>query len=218
MPRNCEWQAEDCKFFNSDKCDTCFTYKQNYKAVEPVKFKTMSRKQQKEDKRQGSAFEFKNHKTNVEILQDKVVSGMTLNSGATVLEKGDEQIRGIINIMEELKTKTSQKSSGTKNFTIKKEWLDKLHREAIKEDKEFWYLKFSFLEADKDVYVITEQEIIMAMVKTMVEDRLRVKKFEKFIDAMKAKCNYLEQKNLALESQLKFFQAVESFLSDEIKL
>ena len=48
---------------------------------------------------------------------------------------------------------------------------------------DFYYLKFSFFETDPQVYVITEQEQIMSMVKTMVEDRRskkvleRIKKF-----------------------------------------
>ena len=62
---------------------------------------------------------------------------MTLNSGATVLEKGDEQISGIINVMEELKTQMPDRAKGTKTFTIKRQWLDKLNKEAKWKIKNF---------------------------------------------------------------------------------
>ncbi len=35
-------------------------------------------------------FEYKNHVTNSKLLKDDIRSSMTLNSGATVIEKGDE--------------------------------------------------------------------------------------------------------------------------------
>lgn len=211
----CEWDSDNCKFIGTGKCETCFSYKQNYREKTPARICRISAHQAKENRRAGSFFEIKNHLSNTEILRDKVVSGMTLNSGATVLEKGDEQIRGIIDIMEELKTRTSQSAHGQKNFTIRKEWLDKLHTEALRENKEFWYLKFNFAESDKDVYVITEQDIIMAMVKTMVEDRKTAIKLNKKLAAKQAEGEYLKQKNLALMAQLNYYRQLENLQEDE---
>lgn len=119
----------------------------NYVPIKQKKRYTLNRKQaNKPDKRKGSSFEYNNHKNNIKILKDDVTSSMTLNSGATIIEKGDEQISGIIEIMEELKTQMPDRAKGTKSFTIKREWLDKLHREALQENKEFWYLKFALVK------------------------------------------------------------------------
>lgn len=184
---SCEWDLEnECAHAGTYKCDICFGPRQYFEEKQVKNRKGLARRQNKPDSRTGSAFEYQNHKTNEAVLKDDVVSSMTLNSGATVLEKGDEQIRGIINIMEELKTKITEKAKGAKTFTIQKKWLDKLHIEALKEKMEFWYLKFSFLEGDRDVYVITEQDIIMSMVKTMVTDRREKKFLLKFAEREKA--------------------------------
>ncbi len=68
--------------------------------------------------------------------------------------------------MEELKTRTVEQVL-VKTFTIQEKWLSKLKEEAL----------ILFLN-NPQVYVIAEQEQIMSMVKTMVEDR-RSKKFLK---------------------------------------
>ncbi len=210
----CEWGFEnECAHANSYKCDICFSPRQYFeekkvKARKPA----LARRQNKADGRTGSNFEFQNHKTNASVLKDDVVSGMTLNSGATVLEKGDEQIRGIINIMEELKTKVTEKARGAKTFTIQKKWLDKLHVEALKEKMEFWYLKFSFLEGDRDVYVITEQDIIMSMVKTMVTDRREKKLLQKVADREKAERVHLEAEVAQLRAEVASYKANEDLM------
>lgn len=208
----CDWGKDDCKFMGTDKCDICFTDSQNYKPAAKKKNYKLAKRQNKADKRGGSNFEFKNHNTNSEVLSDKAVTGMTLNSGATVLEKGDEQIHGIINIMEELKTKLVQKSRGTKSFTIHKEWLDKLRREAIAENMEFWYLKFCFLEGDKDVYCITEQDIIMSMVKTMVEDRKKAKLAIKKIALANARAERLSAEIKALKAKINEYKLAKDLM------
>ena len=170
---SCEWGKLDCKFEGTEKCDTCFSVELHYKPKESLrpKKKTLARKQQKQDKRQGSYFEYKNHVQNQLVVN----SSMTLNSGATNLQKGDEQIRGLINVMEELKTRTKIQAPGKRTFTIQEKWLSKLRQEARAENMEFYYLKFSFHEFDQDIYVIVEQDEIMSMVHTMTEDRKRAK-------------------------------------------
>lgn len=204
---NCEWGHDDCEFEGS-KCELCFTDSQCYKA-KPQRKWGLAKHAQKADKRMGSNFEFSNHKRNNAVLKD-TVSGMTLNSGATVFAKGDEQILGNIRIMEELKTKIVQKTPGVKTFTIKKSWLEKLHNEAIDENMEFWYLKFSFLESDDDVYIIVEQDTIMSMVKTMVEDRRAIKKVEAL--ALKDK-----KRRELVEADLVAAQAKIALLEEELK-
>jgi len=201
----CEYGYDDCQF-EDIKCDLCFTDGQCYKQIKQKRY-GLARKAQKKDNRQGSGFEYKNHKRNKALLDDTVVSGMTLNSGATVLQKGDEQITGIIRIMEELKTKTAVQAPGKRNFTIKEEWLSKLHREAIAENMEFWYLKFCFHEADHDVYCITEQDIIMSMANTMVEDRKIAKRADAKIAVEQKRRELAEAKLLTAEKEIELLKA-----------
>lgn len=203
---SCEYGYTDCENLNK-KCLTCFINGQNYKPIVKKSINKLSKKRQKQDKRTGSKFEFLNHKNNVSILKDDVVSSMTLNSGATVLQKGDEQISGIINIMEELKTQMPDRAKGTKTFTIKRQWLDKLNIEAKHENKEFWYLKFSFSEDEVvhnsgNVFIITEQDIIMSMIKTMVEDRRLSKNANLQIELANKKSAFYEAENIKLKAEI----------------
>lgn len=203
---SCKWGHEDCKNVD-EKCYLCNSVDFHY---DPVKVKKYGLKKhaQKEDKRMGSGFEYKNHVKNEAILSAS--SSMTLNSGATVLQKGDEQIRGIVNIMEELKTKVVEQAPGKKTFTIQKKWLDKLHREALAEHMEFWYLKFAFHEFDNDIYCITEQDIIMSMVKTMVEDR-------KAVNVEKHKAAIAEKQRRVFEAENIKLQAEIDLLKEQLK-
>lgn len=202
----CEYGYTDC--INQDiKCSTCFINGQNYEPIKVKRKTTLAKKRQKQDKRSGSRFEYVNHKNNSNLLKDDVFSSMTLNSGATLHQKGDEQIFGIINIMEELKTQMPDRAKGTKTFTIKREWLDKLNKEAKMENKEFWYLKFSFSEdeanhSSSNIFVITEQDIIMSMVKTMVEDRKKAKKAQIQIDIANKKAALIEAENIRLKAEI----------------
>ena len=205
----CDWGVEnECAHAGTYKCDICFSPRQYFEEKKVKKRKpALARRQNKADGRTGSTFEFQNHKTNASILKDDVVSGMTLNSGATVLEKGDEQIRGIINIMEELKTKVTEKARGAKTFTIQKKWLDKLHVEALKEKMEFWYLKFSFFEADQDVYVAVEQDVIMSMVKTMVDDRRNLQREKRRADVENKRRELAEAELIAAKAEIELLKA-----------
>jgi hypothetical protein len=165
----CEWGKTNCQNMHK-QCGLCFSENFHYR---PIPVKGQSQRKQQADKRMGGKFEYQNHQNNAALLGAS--SNMTPNSGATGSKKGDEQISGIIEVMEELKTRVIKQAPGKESFTIKKEWLTKLNREAQAEHKEFWYLKFSFGVHDTDIYVITEQDIIMSMVKTMVEDRKKAK-------------------------------------------
>lgn len=198
---SCEWGRTDCK--NEDeKCYLCSA--PDYHYVPKFKKKQTMAKA-KVTKRQGSLFEARNHVNNHDLLND-VSSRMTPNSGAGSV-KGDEQITGIIRVMEELKThqtKNQGRQPGKESFTIKKEWLEKLHREAKAEDMEFYYLKFAFKDEDFDHYCITEADVIMSMVKTMVEDRRTAKKADYKIDIAnkKAMLKEAEASKLFAENEL----------------
>ena len=148
----------------------------------------------------GAKFEEQNHVLNTSILN--TASSMTPNSGAGKI-KGDEQISGIINVMEELKTAVVPKlSRGSLSFTIKKEWLEKLDKEANAENKEFWYLKFRFLESDNNTYVVIDQDLIMSMVSTMVNDRTKAKLAIAEIEMLRAQYRQLQTQIVAKESEI----------------
>lgn len=207
---NCMWGRTDCKNEN-EKCYLCTAPDYHYI---PKFNKKQTIAKAKVTKRQGSLFEARNHVNNHNLLHD-VSSSMTPNSGAGSV-KGDEQIVGIIRIMEELKTHQSKnegRQPGKESFTIKREWLEKLNREAKAEDMEFWYLKFAFKDQDFDHYCVTEAEVIMSMVKTIVEDRRAAKKAQSQIDIANKKAMLAEAEsaklyaeNELLKSQIKLLK------------
>lgn len=204
----CQWGASNCLNFGV-KCVLCATPNFHYKEPKDKKF-GLNKKAMKADKRTGSKFEYKNHDRIKKNLVDGVATRLTPNSGAGYV-KGDQEISGIITVMEELKTKVKEQTPGKETFTIHKKWLDKLHREALAASKEFWYLKFSFLEADDHVYCITESELIDSMIKTMVEDR-------KSIKIVEAKQDIAEKMRRKTETDLYAAQAEIDLLNAKIKL
>ena len=175
----CQWHHNDCKNLNN-KCFLCVTDSQYYEPVE-IKRYSLNKKAAKPDNRKGSNFEYKNHIKNEQLL-NSTSTRMTPNSGAGYI-KGDEEIVGLINIMEELKTQDKTTSRGDKTFSIKKSWLEKLHNEAMDANKEFWYLKFSFGKDDES-FIISEEDMIMGMVYTMYKDRQKAIKLEQEIERL----------------------------------
>ena len=203
---SCEWGNTDCKN-EGIKCDLCSSRDFHYIQNKKKQFKGLKRRQDKADSRMGSEFEYQNQCKNDQLLTG-VTARMTPNSGAGHI-KGDTEIVGLVNIMEELKTRVIEQAPGKKTFTIQKEWLDKLHREANAANKEMWYLKFCFHENDKDTYIIVEQDMIMSMVNTLVEDRKKANLADKKIEvaerlarAQKAKANALLAENELLKAKL----------------
>lgn len=201
---SCKWGNDDC--INEDiKCHLCAAENYHYickkKKPQPII-------KAKVGKRQGSKFEANNHINNQALLND-ASSRMTPNSGAGIV-KGDEEIRGIINIMEELKThhtKNSGRQPGTETFTIRKEWLAKLEKEAKAVNKEFWYLKFAFKNEDLDHYVIVSSEVIMSMVYTMVHDRREKNKCDNKINVSEKRARVKEAENALLFAENELLKA-----------
>ena len=109
--------------------------------------------------------------------------------------------------MEELKTHVKPRlSRGDKTFTIHKEWFQKLDTEASAEGMDFWYLKFKFLETDPETYIAINENVLMAMVATIVEDRRKAKLAQKAIDLANAKADTLKAENILLEARLRELQ------------
>ena len=199
----CKWGNEDCKNLG-DKCYLCSTENFHY-ASKYKQRKSLAKKQAKPDKRMGSSFEYRNHIEN-EALFSKTTSRMTPNSGAGTI-KGDEQIRGYVNAMEELKTRVVVQAKGEETFTIKKEWLTTLNFNAKNAQEEFWYLKFSFYEFDEQVYIIVEKDVIMSMIVTMDSDRESKKQIELSLDTIKKQLRSKELEIIALNSKIEFLES-----------
>ena len=175
----------------------------------------------------GSNFEFANHKVMKKLFagpETQVNVGMTLNSGATIKEKGDEQVRGLMEIMEELKTQEPDRVGGTKSFSIKREWLNKIHNEAPKEEKEMWWLKFAFSEPEGEAgnaFVVLEQDQILSLALTVRNDRARQKVAQARAELAEAKLAELQQENHLLKAKLDTAQkqaALEHALEEREKL
>lgn len=199
----CRWGHNDCRYAE-EKCALCLQEDFYYKRKRLAK-RSLSRAQAKQSQRAGSAFEYRNHIAIRDTLSG-ATTRMTPNSGAGRI-KGDQEISGLITVMEELKTRT-KRQAGKQSFTIKKDWLTKLEQEAREENKEFWYLKFSFLDTgSEDVYVIVGADMIMSMVMTMVSDRKR-SRTERLKAAVAEKHRQkLEADLIAAQAEIQYLQA-----------
>lgn len=209
---SCRWETEDCKFHDSKKCDSCFSYQQFYQPEAQKSRKGLRHRQQKADKRMGSSFEKKNHDNNTIALRE-TESNMTINSGATRRQKGDENITGYVKVMEELKTQLATRAKGTKSFTIQREWLDKLSREASQRGFEFWYLVFQFSEHEDEPFVVVEKDMVFNMIQNMVSDRKRAdlaakaaEVSQKETEAVRAELGALYSKIAYLESKVELLE------------
>lgn len=202
---SCKWSYEDCKFDGQSKCDICFTEGMHYKPVVIKKKSVLRKHANKADGRAGSSFELRNQKINQKVLDS--TCDMTLNSGATVREKGDAQIKGLLSIMEEYKTRTKVQAPGKKTFTIQKEWLEKLEREARAENKEFFDLRFSFHEDDKQAYVILPEEEFISWIKTLNEDRKKTLSAQAKIDLVERQKDVVIAENKLLQAKLDEMEA-----------
>ena len=202
---SCKWAYEDCKFSESMKCDICFTEGMYYKPAVVKRKAVLKKHANKADRRAGSSFELRNQKINQKVLDS--TCDMTLNSGATVREKGDAQIKGLLSIMEEYKTRTKVQAPGKKTFTIQKEWLDKLEREARAENKEFYDLRFSFHEDDKQAYVILPEEEFISWIKTLNEDRKRALSAQSKIELAERQKDLTHAENRLLQAKIDVLEA-----------
>lgn len=202
----CKHNLSPCEYEGSDKCSTCYTG-QYHKEPEQKVRKTLARRAQRKDNRQGSAFEYANHQYN----ENKISASLTTNSGATRYEKGDEHLSGLVRVMQELKTQLPDRKGGTKSFSIKREWLDKLRKEA-KDDFEFWYLLFSFSEPEGmagDVYAVIERDLLSELILTVARLRNQVT-----IETKQR--SLVEKKSLRIQAELSLERAKNAELEEEL--
>lgn len=191
---------------NKDKkCDMCIDGSQFKEYVAKQVKGLQKRNYNKKSNRMGSTFEYNNHKNNKAAIDSVVNTSMTPNSGAGSSIKGDEQITGLIRIMEELKTQEVERARGHSQFTIKREWLDKLDREAPPENMEFWYLKFAFKDTDDKSYVVIDTQQIMDMVTTIVHDRKLANEADSKVEVANKRLEYVnaEMSHILAEEHMK---------------
>ena len=208
----CEWGHDDC-INEGKRCTSCIVPDANYQPPKKVVRKRIQKHADKADGRMGSSFEYANHKVMKQVFTDTkndVVAHMTLNSGATIYEKGDEQIHGLLNIMEELKTQEPDRKGGTKQFTIQRKWLNKLKFEVDKENMDTHLLLFSFSEPEGEAgnaFAVYERDEILSLMLTVVNDRKRAKKAEKATEVLKKKLAVAEAEIQKAKAQLEYLQA-----------
>lgn len=201
---SCSAGYEDCRH-EGEKCDLCFNGF-HYEAKRRRKQYGLRKTANKQDGRMGSSFEFSNHQK-IENTLNGTTTRMTPNSGAGRI-KGDQEISGLVSVMEELKTKVSEQAPGKQTFTIQKKWLEKLHREASAVNKEMWYLKFSFHETENEDYVIVEADQILSMVYTLSEDRKKAIAAQRRIDTAERRADLEEAKNVVAAAKIAYLEAL----------
>jgi hypothetical protein len=197
----CEYEYNDC-LNEGKKCHLCCD---GYYYT-PPKQKAHTVKMAKSNGRKGSQFEADNHNGNA-LLLSGASSRLTPNSGAGQI-KGDEEIRGIISVMEELKERESYNARGEQIFGMEKAWFDKLDREGRAEGKEFWYLKFMY-KNDSNCYVAMRDDMVMSMVYTMSEDRKAKLQAELELNMAKARIKALEKEAAKLHSEVQSWEMKE---------
>lgn len=195
---SCMYEKNDCAFKNNeDKCLMCV----NGSKYKKGKFCTpnygLKKNINKITNRMGSQAEMINHQSNTATVS----ASMTPNSGAGKV-KGDEQIKGLVNIMQEVKTQEVVRARGHSQFTIKREWLDKLEIEGTAEDMEFWYLIFSFKNTDEQQYVVIDKSQMNDMIATIINDRKIAKEAQLKIDIANKQKILTEAENTKLLAEI----------------
>lgn len=96
-----------------------------------------------------------------DTVASKLGGRRTLNSGATMYQKGDVLTE---KFLLECKTKTSASAS----MSIQKEWLEKNEKEALFMGKPYNALAFNFGPNEKNYYIIDEYlfELLLAALET----------------------------------------------------
>lgn len=199
---SCPYGKDDC--VNTEQCHLCFD---SGKYIAPKKKQQgLKKNYNKQTKRMGAVSENITQQQNQATIDSVCSSRLTVNSGAGQ-EKGDAWITGLVEIAQEVKTQLPERAKGCKNFTISREWLEKLNRESKAAMKEFWWLVFSFKEDDEQQYVIAETQVFQDMVANLVHDRKIAKEANKKIDLANKQRRIAETKNTELEAKVDRLQA-----------
>lgn len=201
----CEYGYDDCKNFNTNKCDLCIDAF-HYVPMKQKSYTLRKSNPNKQTKRMGEVFERNNNKA-VKNNINSVVTDMTPNSGAGKV-KGDQQITGLIRVMEELKTQDPHRARGHSQFTIQRKWLDKLDREAPLENMEFWYLKFAFCDTDNNSYVVIDSQQMNDLLATVIHDRKKANEADSKVKVADTRRVLAEAEATKLFAEIDYLKAV----------
>lgn len=200
----CKYNKYDCKNINDeDYCLLCFDA-DKYNPSKKKQYK-IKKNTNKASNRMGNQAELINHKKLEQTLNTE--ANMTPNSGAN-RKKGDEQIKGLVNWMFESKTQEIERARGHKQFTIKREWLEKLAKEAPIENMEYWSLVFSFKDNDEQLYAVMDQQLLYDLIATLVEDRKTAKSAQSKIDIANKHRELIEAENVKLHAEIEYLKAL----------
>jgi len=100
-----------------------------------------------------------------------------INSGAFWHSKGDIKLE---HALIECKERGTVNSRGEKQITIQKEWLEKQAKEAIKEQRPYWYLPFGF-KGDDEVYLVKPYDHEIELIYELRQARQRIEELEQEI-------------------------------------
>jgi len=157
----CE-HADNCANLGKS-CRKCF----GYNMFRPKKEQRRLGQQSgaKKSKKEGMAFEERGTKKyNQAVSQAKDVAKRQIASGALYYALGDMITEEALTAaLAEYKERGTLSSTGAKQITIKKEWLDKLEEEAKLMNREFYFLPFTFKDQDQD-YVVMNYDRMLAYV------------------------------------------------------
>ena len=110
--------------------------------------------------------------------------------------------------MFESKTQEIERARGHKQFTVKREWLDKLAKEAPAENMDFWSLVFSFKDNDEQLYAVMDQQLLLDCIATMVEDRKIAKSAQSKIDIANKHRELVEAENVKLHAEIEYLKTL----------
>lgn len=212
MSELCEFGHTDCT--NEAQCHLCFNSSKYVQAKK--KTQGIRKNFNKKSNRMGSELEMKSQAKTQATLDNIVSSRLTVNSGAGN-EKGDGWILGLVNAMIECKTQEIERAKGHKSFTIKREWLDKLEREAKDALMEFWWLTFSFKDNDDKLYTIIDTQLMNDMLATLVHDRKISKEADSKVDLANKLKRISDTKNTELEATIDNLKARIDYLQALLK-
>ena len=193
----CIYGKTDC--INKDQCFLCIDSSKYI--PEKKKQYGIKKNYNKQTKRMGAVSENIVQQQNQATIDNVCSSRLTVNSGAGS-EKADTWITGLVEIAQEVKTQLPNRAKGCKNFTIQKEWLEKLDRESKAAFKEFWWLVFSFKEDDEQLYVVADNKVFQDMVATLVHDRKIAKEADSKVELANKQRKMIETKNTELEATI----------------
>ncbi|WP_157066980.1 hypothetical protein [Alicyclobacillus shizuokensis] len=107
------------------------------------------------------------HRYNRAVSKAKDVARRQLASGSLSFALGDmiteEKLTAAL---AEYKERGSLDSRGEKQIVIKREWLEKLAKEAREMNREYYFLPFRFKGDDKQ-YVVMDYNILLSYVQTI---------------------------------------------------